>query len=307
MNPQSTKSSLPGDPCTVRTADGVATLPRTPACSRNVARDSRYRFMGAWCGVALLGATLLSGHAIAEPEASATKSEGSAVTVTDPRHMTRSGFLSNYERLKPTAWGNGIECWRDDGLDARQYDKVMISRILVSLKPADGEEAVAVDPSDLKKLTDYFDKSLVKALKPQMAIVTKPEPGTVVIGIALTSLKPTDVKRSATGTLIPFGFVAEAGSGVATGGPVGSTPYLGETGMEMQFLDAASGAVLGECRDTEVGRKYAAEMDSSVVSTWANGYLNSFQSWSYAKNAFDKWSMLVAQRFAELRGVTPAK
>ena len=35
--------------------------------------------------------------------------------------------------------------------------------------------------------------------------------------------------------------------------------------------------------------------------------MNSFQAWSYAKNAFDKWSMLVAKRFATLRGVSPAK
>ena len=268
-------------------------------------------FSGAWglsglCGAALLGATLLSGHALAESGASAAKSNGTAVTVTDPRRLTRSGFLTDYDRLKPTTWGNGIECWRDAGLDAKKYEKVMISRILVSLKPKDGEN-VAVDPSDLKKLTDYFNDSLVKALKPQMAVVTAAEPGTVVIAVALTSLKPTNVTRSVTGTLIPFGFVAEAGSGVATGGPVGSTPYLGETGMEMQFLDATSGAVLGECRDTTVGRKYAAEMDSSAVSTWANGYMNSFQAWSYAKNAFDKWSLLVAKRFAELRGVTPSK
>jgi hypothetical protein len=33
--------------------------------------------------------------------------------------------------------------------------------------------------------------------------------------------------------------------------------------------------------------------------------MSSFQQWSYAKEAFDKWSMLVAQRFAVLRGVTP--
>jgi len=268
-------------------------------------------FSGDWslsglCGAALLGAALMSGHAFAETEASATKSNGSAVTVTDSRRLTRSGFLTNYDRLKPTIKGNGVECWRDAGVDAKKYDKVMISRILVSLKPKDGEN-VAVDPSDLKKLTDYFNDSLVKALKPQMAVVTAPEPNTIVIAVALTSLKPTDVKRSVSGTLIPFGFVAEAGSGVATGGPVGSTPYLGETGMEMQFLDAASGAVLAECRDTTVGRKYAAEMDSSAASTWANGYMNSFQAWSYAKNAFDKWSMLVAQRFKELGVGTPAK
>lgn len=257
------------------------------------------RLTGGWCAAAMLVAALMSGHALAQTEASASKSSGAAVTVTDPRRLTRTGFLTNYERLAPTIKDSGIECWRDPGVDAKKYNKVMISRILVSLKPKDGEN-VAVDPSDLKKLTDYFNDSLVKALKPQMAVVAAPEPGTLVIAVALTSLKPTDVTRSVAGTLIPFGFVAEAGSGVATGGPAGSTPYLGETGMEMQVLDATSGAVLGECRDTTVGRKYAAEMDSSAADTWANGYMNSFQSWNYAKNAFDKWSMLVAQRFKEL-------
>jgi hypothetical protein len=262
--------------------------------------------MGGWCGAVLLGAALVSGHAFGASDASAKNSGGAAVTVTDPRRLTRSGFLTHYDRLKKADWGNGVECWRDAGFDGKKYDKAMISRILVSLKPKAGEE-VAVDPSDLKKLTDYFNDALVKALKPQMTVVTAPEPGTIVIAIALTSLKPTNVKRSVSGTLIPFGFVAEAGSGVATGGPAGSTPYLGETGMEMQFLDAASGAVLAECRDTTVGRKYAAEMDSSAANTWANGYMNSFQAWSYAKNAFDKWSLLVAQRFKALGVGTPAK
>jgi hypothetical protein len=126
----------------------------------------------------------------------------------------------------------------------------------------------------------------------------------VVIGIALTSLVPTSVSKSVTGTLIPYAFIAEAGSGVASGRPAGSTPYMGETGMEMQFRDGASGAILAECRDTEIGRKYAADASSDAVravQTWTGGYVNSFQAWSYAKNAFDKWSMLVAKRLADLR------
>jgi hypothetical protein len=128
--------------------------------------------------------------------------------------------------------------------------------------------------------------------------------------IALTNLVPTNVARSVTGTVVPYGFVAEAGSGVAAGRPAGSTPYLGETGMEMQLLDGASSKVLAECRDTEIGRKYAADLDSGAVGaaqTWASGYVNSFQSWSYARNAFDKWSALTAERLAALRGVAPAR
>ena len=236
---------------------------------------------------------------------------GTSVTATDAARLTRSGFLSDYARLKPVSALDGIECWRDPRFDAKQFDKVMVSRIVVSLAPPkagkEGEQKT-VDPSDLKTLTDYFHDSLVKALKPQMQVVDKAGPGVVVIRIALTDLVPTTVSDSVAGTLIPYAFIAEAGSGVATGRPAGSTPYMGETGMEMQFRDGGNGQVIAECRDTQIGRKYAADVNAGAVGTaqtWASGYMNSFQAWSYAKNAFDKWSMLLARRLAELRGVAP--
>jgi hypothetical protein len=39
-----------------------------------------------------------------------------------------------------------------------------------------------------------------------------------------------------------------------------------------------------------------------AAQTWASGYLTSFRSWAYARDAFDKWSMLVAERLAHLTG-----
>jgi len=107
-----------------------------------------------------------------------------------------------------------------------------------------------------------------------------------------------------TGTLIPYGFVAEAGSGVAKGLPAGSTPYMGETGMQVQFRDGGTGRVVGECADTEIGRKYAASVDkgaTNATTTWVNGYMDSFTSWSYAQDAFNKWAAEFAQRFNQLR------
>jgi hypothetical protein len=148
---------------------------------------------------------------------------------------------------------------------------------LVTLKPGQQQ---GIDPTDLKTLVDYFHTALEKALKPQLQVVDKTGPGVLVIRIARTNLVPTSVSRSVAGTVVPYGFVAEAGSGVATGRPAGSTPYLGETGMEMQFRDGASGKVLAECRDTEIGRKYAANLDAGAThaaQTWASGYLSSFQ------------------------------
>jgi hypothetical protein len=234
---------------------------------------------------------------------------GTQVTATDSSRLTQSGFLSDYARLKPQAAMGGVECWRDPNLDAKKYDKVMISRILVMLKPGnDKVKEVPVDPTDLKTLTDYFYGALVKALAPQMPVVNQPGPGVAVIRIALTDLVPTTVTDSLAGTLIPYAFIAEAGSGTATGRPAGSTPYMGETGMELQVRDGASGTILAECRDTEIGRKYAADIKGNAVDaaqTWAAGYMNSFQQWTYAKDAFDKWALLIATRFAELRGVKP--
>ncbi len=253
-------------------------------------------------GAALAGTAFIAGCASTDSGVSGLMGSGTGVTASDPTRLTQSGFLSDYARLKPTAWGDGIQCWRDPKLDAKQYDKVLISRMVVTLKPG---QAQGVDPTDLKTLTDYFHGSLTKALKPQLQVVDKPSRGVVVLRVALTNLVPTGVTESVTGTLIPYAFVVEAGSGVATGRPAGSTPYLGETGMEMQFRDGVSGAVLAECRDTQIGRKYAADLDAGAAGaaqTWASGYLNSFQSWAYARNAFDKWSTLTAQRIAELRG-----
>ena len=234
---------------------------------------------------------------------------GESVTVSDPTRQTNSGFLSDYSRLATVSWkgGEGIQCWRDTDVDVNKYDKVMIPRMTVTLKPGQQQ---GIDPTDLKMLTDYFHDAMATSLKPQIAVVDEAGPGVLAVRVALTDLVPTSVSKSVTGSLVPYGFVAEAGAGAATGRPAGSTPYLGETGMEMQFIDGASEKIVAECRDTEVGRKYAAELDSGAVGaaqTWANGYVNSFQSWSYAKNALDKWAALTAMRLAALREAAPAR
>lgn len=249
-------------------------------------------------GAASILAALMAGCTATD---TALLGSGTDVTASDPSRLTQSGFLSDYARLAPVQWAQGIQCWRQPRLDAKRFDKALVAPVKVSLVA--GQQQV-VDPGDLATLTAYFHGAMVKALESQMRVVETPGPGVLGIRIALTNLVPTKVGRSLTGTVVPYAFVAEASSGVATGRPAGSTPYLGETGMEMQFVDTSSGTILAECRDTEIGRKYAADLDAGAAGaaqTWASGYLNSFQSWSYARNAFDKWAVLTAQRLAALR------
>jgi Protein of unknown function (DUF3313) len=248
------------------------------------------------------GAGLLVAGCQSTPSSSPTAAMTSTtVTASDARLDTRSGFLTDYARLAPVAGGEGIKCWRQPGANWRSYDKVLLSRMRVSLRAG---ESRSVDPADLKSLLDYFHGALVADLKPQWQLVDKAGPGVLVVRIALTDLTPTKVTDSLIGTAAPYGFVAEIGSGAATGLPGGATPYLGETGIEMQLRDGASAAVLAECEDTEVGRKYAADLNagaSGAASAWVNGYLSSFSSWQYARDACDKWAALTARRLAALR------
>jgi len=220
-------------------------------------------------------------------------------------NVARVGFLTDYARLRPAPGGGGLLCWREAGVDWKRYDKVLIERIQVYLKPSGSQKPV--DPTDLKMLIDYFHGALVKSITPEAQLVNASGAGVLRVRIALTDLVPTNTLDSLAGTAVPYGFVAEIGSGAATGRPAGSTPYLGQTGMEVQFRDGASGRVIAECADTEIGRKYAADLNqgaSNAAETWMNGYLESFKSWSYAQDAFNKWAAEFAKRFRALRSGT---
>lgn len=255
--------------------------------------------------VAAIGACAIGGCQTSSTPGTAQTSQdmagGTGVTASDATLATHSGFLTDYGRLSLVPGSDGARCWKQPGVAWKGYDRLLITRMQVTLKPG---KSKSVDPTDLKMLVDYFHASLVTALKPQMASVDKAGAGVLVMRIALTDLMPTDVAESVMGTAVPYGFAAEVASGAATGLPAGATPYLGETGIEVQFRDGTSGAVIAECEDTEVGRKYAADMDAGAAGAakaWVGGYVNSFSSWSYAKDAFDKWAALMARRVGTLR------
>lgn len=254
--------------------------------------------------VAALSGSLLIGGCAAPGGGSGAIGSGNTGTVASEvkaSNVSRVGFLGDYDRLRASPAAGGMLCWRSPDINWKQYDKVMFERIKVYLNT---DSKKAVDPTDLKTLIDYFHNGLVKAITPEAQVVTKAGPGVLRVRIALTDLVPTNTTESLMGTAVPYGFVAEAGSGAAEGKPAGSTPYMGQTGMEVQFRDGASGAVVAECADREIGLKYAADMNAGAAgaaTTWVSGYMDSFQQWTYAKTAFDKWSAEFAKRFAALK------
>jgi len=253
-------------------------------------------------GASVLGALLMLGGCASPGGSTGGGSSGIVASEATASNVARVGFLTDYARLRPAPAGGGMLCWRSADVDWKRYDKVLFERIQVYFAPGSQKP---VDPTDLKMLIDYFHGALVKAIQTEAQVVNAAGPGVLRVQIALTSLVPTNTVDSLAGTAIPYGFVAEIGSGAATGRPTGSTPYMGQTGLEVKFRDGVSGKVVAECADTEIGRKYAADLNAGATGAaeaWVNGYLESFTQWSYAKDAFDKWARVFAQRFAALRG-----
>ena len=264
----------------------IARIPRATRCAALVA-----------CAL-LVGGCASSGSGGGAADAGTA---GTVASMATTENVRRFGFLSDYARLQPVAGGGGWLCWRNPAENWKQFDKVLFERIKVALKP---DSTSTVDPTDLKTLVDYFHASLVKAVQGEAQVVNVAGPGVLQVRIALTDLVPTDQLASLAGTAIPYGFVAEIGAGAASGRPAGSTAYMGQTGMQIQFRNGGTGEVVGECADLEIGKKYAADMNAGVAGAaqnWANGYMDSFTQWNYAKAAFDKWSVAFAQRFAALK------
>ena len=105
--------------------------------------------------------------------------------------------------------------------------------------------------------------------------------------------------------VVPYATVADVASGAAAGGPVGSAPYLGRTGIAAQFIDGQTGRVIAEYADTQVGRKYVVDTSKGVgsaITTGVSDYAKAYSTWAYAKQAFDGWARQFRARLDQAHG-----
>ncbi len=147
------------------------------------------------------------------------------------------GFLSDYSSLKLRDGTEDTFVFQDPKTDISQYDKLMVERIKVWFK--EDAEYKGIDPAEIKDLTDYFHKAIVEAVGGQYPIVREPGPDVLRLRIAMTDLVPTKPSASLVTLVVPFLWLAEAGSGVATD-EAGSTPFVGEVTIELEALDSQS-------------------------------------------------------------------
>lgn len=202
-----------------------------------------------------------------------------------------AAYLTYPDRLQPVPGDDGAYRWIDPKANLAQYNQILLEPIRVQL--AGDADYQAINPAELKTLTDYFQQSIVKALGNAYPVVAKPGPGVLRVKIVITNLVPTKPEMSVVTLVVPFAAVPDMASGVATGGPAGSAPYLGRTGIAAQFIDGKTGLVIAEYADTEIGRKYVVDTSKGVgnaIDTGVSDYMKAYSTWAYAQKAFDGWA-----------------
>ena len=206
------------------------------------------------------------------------------------------GFLSDYSQLKPEGGDSSAYIHRSTPAIAGKYNKVMVDRIKVFF--ADESEYQGIDPTDLKALTDYFHHALSKSLGDAYPLVTEPGPDVLHLRIAVTNIKPNKPIASVATLVVPFLWVADAGTGVASDHP-GSTAFVGQASIEAEALDSVSGEQIAAYVETEIPKKYNWV---SGVEKGVTGYLDSYSSWAYTKKAMDIWAKYIRERMDAMHG-----
>jgi hypothetical protein len=217
---------------------------------------------------------------------------GPAKTAEDAQSYR--GILTYPERMKPVAAGGYAREWIDPATDFSKYKRLAIERIRVRLD----EQSASVDPNDLKAMTDYFQQALTKALEPKYPVVNEVGADVLRVRITLVDLVATKPEISLAVLVIPYASVPDLAVSAASGGPTGSAPYLGRTGIAVEFIDGGTNAVVGQYADENYGRKFVLDSSdaSKTVSSSIDGYAKSFSTWAYAQQAFDGWAQLFRQR-----------
>ncbi|MBK8535114.1 MAG: DUF3313 family protein [Candidatus Competibacteraceae bacterium] len=171
--------------------------------------------------------------------------------------------MSDPGRLQPVPGDSGAYQWADSNVNLARYNKILLERIQVQL--TSDADYKAVDPTQLKMLVDYAHQAIVKALGNAYRLSPNPGRDVLRVRISLSIWCPqTGNERGCAGGALCHN--SRSGLGAASGGPMGSTPYLGRTGIAVQFIDTETSRVIAEYADTRVGRKYVVDTSQGIDS-----------------------------------------
>ena len=193
--------------------------------------------------------------------------------------MKKSGFLSDYSGMKPGPKDGADWVYIKEEVKFAIYKKVMVDQVTFFLK--DDAKYKAIQPEDIKELTDAFNNAVRENIGKYYELTDQPAPDVVRIRVAITDLVPSKPGMSAVSTVLPIGLGVSMVKKAVTGKHTG----VGETSMEMEALDSLSN-----------------ERIAAAIDEYTGGKLSGLKKWGCAEEAFKFWTEKIRMRLDEYHG-----
>jgi len=198
--------------------------------------------------------------------------------------LRTTGFLQDYSGLEPGPKGGAALRYVKEGVDWKQYDKVMLDEVALFLSQDADFRGIYLD--EMEALEDIFHKSIVQALGDKYPLTSEPGPGVLRLRPAITGLVPSRPVLNTVSTIVPVGLAISHVKKAATG----VHANVGLASMEAELLDSQTNEQLAAVVDKRSGAKYQV--------------IKGMSKWGHVKDIFDTWAKRLRMFLDEARGET---
>jgi len=135
--------------------------------------------------------------------------------------FSRSGFLSDYSKLKPHPTDEGFYVYTNPDKSLADYSRFYVQHVVVAFSGKSIKRGV--DPTKINELTEYLRNQIIRALENKYTLTGfgQRQPGTLAIRIAITDLKPAEENRG--GASMEFKLVDYATDEIVVAGVITQT------------------------------------------------------------------------------------
>ena len=190
-----------------------------------------------------------------------------------------SGFLGDYSPLKPGPKGGVAQLYVKEGVDFKQYNKIMVDQVVFYFKK--DAENQAINPEEMKELADKYDRAMIDALGDAYPLVSEPGPDVMRVRVAITDLQLPIRTLNAVTSVVPAGIAIS----LIKKGITGKSTGVGEISMEFELLDSQSNERL-----------------AAAVDRRAGGKVDSMTKLGNAEDSFKFWAQRLRTRLDEFHG-----
>jgi hypothetical protein len=198
------------------------------------------------------------------------------------KNIKYSGFLQDYPELKEGPSGGAELVYIKEGVNFKSYNKIMLDHVVFFF--SDDAEYKGINADEMKELSDYFHKAMVKELGDAYPLVKEHGPDVLRIRFAVTELTAGKPALNVITTVVPIGLAISIVKRMATG----THTFVGGASMEAELLDSWSNERLAVAIDTQSGKKYQV--------------VKGAQKWGHAEAAFDFWAKRLRTWLDEVHG-----